>query len=131
VEISLPFGQRQLKINLDNETEQVVFLEPNRPPHDLVRLALAAPIGSPQLHELVRSGQSVAIVTSDITRPCPTHLMLPSLLEELAKGGVRDEDIQVIFALGSHRPLTEEEQNKILGPTMAQRLNCTDSDPGQ
>jgi nickel-dependent lactate racemase len=131
VEISLPFGQRQLKINLDIETRQVVFLEPNRPPHDLVRLALAAPIGSPHLREIVRPGHSVAIVTSDITRPCPTHLMLPPLIEELAKGGVRDEDIQVVLALGSHRPHTEEEQHKILGPTMAQRLNGIDSDPGQ
>lgn len=131
MEISLPFGQRQLKINLDDETQQVVLLEPKRPTHDLVRLALAAPIGSPHLHEIVRPGQSVAIVTSDITRPCPTDLMLPPLLEELAKGGVRDKDLKVVFALGSHRPHTDEEKIKLVGPAIADRLKCLDSDPDQ
>jgi len=131
VEILLPFGQRKLKMVLDDENQQVVLLEPNRPPYDLVRLALAAPIGSPHLHEIVRPGYSVTIVTSDITRPCPTHLLLPPLLEELAKGGVRDEDIQVVFALGSHRSHTDEEKTKILGPEMSQRLKCLDSDPSQ
>ena len=112
--IFLPYGQRQLEINLDNKARQVMLLEPNRPSHDSIRLALAAPIGSPHLHKIVRPGHSVVILTSDITRSCPTHLMLPPLLEELAKAGVQDEDIQVIFALGSHRAHTNEEHIKLI-----------------
>ena len=38
-----------------------------------VRRALEAPIGSPRLRELVHPGETVAIVTSDITRPMPTY----------------------------------------------------------
>ena len=108
-----------------------MLLEPNRPSHDSIRLALAAPIGSPHLHKIVRPGHSVVILTSDITRSCPTHLMLPPLLEELAKAGVQDEDIQVIFALGSHRAHTDEEHIKLIGAEMAQRLRYLDSDPDQ
>lgn len=131
MQILLPYGQRQLKISLDHETRQVTLLEPNRPPYDLIRLALAAPIGSPHLHDIVRPGHSVVIVTSDITRTCPTHLMLSPLMEELAKAGVHDEDVQVIFALGSHRAHTDEEHIRLVGPEMARRLRCLDSDPNQ
>jgi len=116
---------------LDNEDQQVMLLEPNDPPCDVICLALAAPIGSPRLREIVRPGHSVVIVTSDITRPCPTHLILPPLLEELAKAGVQDEDIQVVFALGSHRTHTDDEHIKLIGPEMAQRVRCLDSDPDQ
>ena len=41
-----------------------------------VRRALAAPIGSPRLGEIVHPGEKIAIVTSDITRPMPTYLSL-------------------------------------------------------
>ena len=34
--------------------------------------ALAAPIGSARLREIVHPGERVAIITSDITRPMPT-----------------------------------------------------------
>ncbi len=129
--IFLPYGQRQLEISLGNEDREIMLLEPNKPPHDPIRLALAAPIGSPRLHEIVRPGNSIVIVTSDITRPCPTHLMLPPLLEELARAGVRDEDIQIIFALGSHRAQTAEERIKLIGVEMAQRFRYLDSDPNQ
>ena len=37
-----------------------------------VRRALTAPIGSPRLREIVKPGETVAIITSDITRPMPT-----------------------------------------------------------
>jgi len=106
-----------------------MLLEPNKPPHNPIQLALAAPIGSPRLHEMVRPGNSVAIVTSDMTRPCPTHLMLPPILEELAKAGVEDEDVQIIFAIGSHRAQTAGERIKLIGAEMAQRLRYLDSDP--
>jgi len=131
VNIFLPYGQRQLEVSLGNEDREIMLLEPNKPPHDPIRLALAAPIGSPRLHEIVRPGNSIVIVTSDITRPCPTHLMLPPLLEELARAGVRDEDIQIIFALGSHRAQTAEERIKLIGVEMAQRFRYLDSDPNQ
>ena len=48
-----------------------------------VRRALAGPIGCPRLGELVKPGEKVAIVTSDLTRPMPTHQVMPALLDEL------------------------------------------------
>lgn len=77
--------------------------------------SLAHPIGTPHLRELVKPGQRVCIITSDVTRPLPTATVLPPVMDELHAAGVRDEDVLVAIALGSHRPQTEEELEAILG----------------
>ena len=41
-----------------------------------VRAALARPTGSPRLRDIVKPGETVAIVTSDVTRPMPTWKVL-------------------------------------------------------
>ena len=94
-----------------------------------VRRALEAPIGSPRLRELVHPGETVAIVTSDITRPMPTYKVMPELLDELYAAGVRREDITLVFALGSHRRHTPQEQQKLAGERAWNEIRCVDSDP--
>ena len=94
-----------------------------------VRRALAAPIGSPRLRDIVRPGETVAIVTSDVTRPMPTHLVMPALLDELYEAGVRREDITLVFALGSHRKQTEAEHRRLAGERAYSEIRCIDSDP--
>ena len=91
--------------------------------------ALREPIGSVPLKARVKAGQKVAIVTSDITRPMPTYKVLPAVLDELYAGGVRKEDITLVFALGSHRKHTEEEQKKLAGERAWNEIRCVDSDP--
>ena len=93
-----------------------------------VRYALAHPIGAPQLREIVRGGQKVAIVTSDISRPLPSGDVLPAVLDELYAGGVRAEDITVVLALGSHRRHTEEEKRHLVGERCWREVRCVDSD---
>jgi lactate racemase len=95
-----------------------------------VRRALQNPIGTECLSRLVNPGEKVVIITSDITRPMPSKLVLPALLEELNLGGVRDEDIMILFALGSHRKHTEEEKKYLVGEETFKRVKCIDSDPG-
>ena len=77
---------------------------------DEVRRALENPIGTPRLRDIVKPGEKIAIVTSDITRPCPTYRIMPPLLDELYAAGCRPEDLTLVFALGSHRPHTPEEK---------------------
>ncbi len=95
-----------------------------------VRRALAAPIGSAPLRQIVRPGEKIAIITSDITRPMPTAVVLPPLLEELDAAGVSREDITLVFALGSHRPHTEQERRQLAGEEAWNSIRCVDSDPG-
>ena len=94
-----------------------------------VRRALEAPIGSPRLRELVHPGEKIAIVTSDITRPMPTYKVMSALLDELYAAGVRREDVTLVFALGSHRRHTPQEQQKLAGERAGNEIRCVDSDP--
>ncbi len=94
-----------------------------------VERALREPIGAPRLREIVKSGEKVAIVTSDITRPMPTAKVMPSLIAELEAGGVRKEDMTLVFALGSHRKQTPEEQRKLAGDYAFENIKVIDSDP--
>ena len=94
-----------------------------------VARALQAPIGAPRLRDTVRPGETIAIVTSDITRPMPTAKVMPALLDELYAGGVRPEDITLVFALGSHRQHTEAERRKLAGERAYSEIQCVDSDP--
>ena len=94
-----------------------------------VRRALIEPIGSPRLGDIVRSGEKIAIVTSDITRPMPTYQVMPALLDELYAAGVKAEDITLVFALGSHRKHTNEERKKLAGERAWKEIACVDSDP--
>jgi nickel-dependent lactate racemase len=57
-------------------------------------------------------GNSASILVSDITRPAPSHLMLPPLVERLKEQEV--SKIDLVFALGTHRGMTPEEEKLLL-----------------
>jgi len=94
-----------------------------------VRRALEEPIGTPRLRDLVKPGRKIAIVTSDISRPMPTAAVMPALLDELYTAGVSPDDVTLVFALGSHRPHTEEERRALAGERASREIRLTDSDP--
>ena len=94
-----------------------------------VRRALENPIDSPKLREIVHPGEKIVIVTSDVTRPMPSWVVVPCVLDELEKAGVEDKDVTVVFGLGSHRKQTEEEMKRLVGEDVYNRVKCIDSDP--
>lgn len=87
-----------------------------------IRDALAHPIGSPNLAELVRPGQKVALIVTDLTRKLPEDLILPALLDELRAGGVREQDVTAVVATGTHRPNTLEELAEKFGRELVDRI---------
>lgn len=91
--------------------------------------ALENPIGSPRLRDIVKPGEKIAIITSDITRPMPTYKVMPGLLDELAAAGVDFKDVTLVFALGSHRKQSPEEQKRLAGDVAYGKINVVDSDP--
>ena len=94
-----------------------------------IERALRRPTKAPLIEDVAAPGEKVAIITSDITRPCPSWLILPSILDRLYRGGVKKEDITVIFALGSHRRHTLEEMKHLAGERAWEEVRCLDSDP--
>ena len=96
---------------------------------EAVREALKSPIGTDKLSEMVKPGQKVVIITSDVSRPLPSYDVLPAVLDELKSAGVPMEDVTVVFALGSHRKQTEEEQRRLAGDAVFEEVRCIDSTP--
>ncbi len=114
------------------------MLQPERLPEPpaaelLLRDALAHPIGSLPLGKILQPGETVAIVTSDITRYSGSEIYLPILIDELNSIGISDDHIEIIIALGIHRKQTEAEHRKILG-SLYGRIAVYDhecDDPGE
>ena len=94
-----------------------------------VKRALAHPIDSPKLSDIVKPGEKIVIVTSDVTRPVPSWVIVPCLLEELEKAKVSLDDVTIVFGLGSHRPMTEEEHRRLVGDDVYEKVTCIDSNP--
>ena len=94
---------------------------------EIVRTSILNPIGSRPLNEIFNSEDRVVIITSDITRPMPTYKVLPMLVDELLKAGVQKENIEVVFARGSHRFHSEDEKRHLMGE-MYGVIKCFDSD---
>ena len=116
------------------EKNVLAVLTANRIAHvrtgeEAVRYALQNPIGSPSLRELAKPGQKTVIVTSDISRPMPSYAVLPAVLDELHAAGVKNEDVTVVFGLGSHRGHTEAEKRRLVGDAVFEAVRCVDSDP--
>jgi lactate racemase len=95
---------------------------------EVVRQALANPIGAPRLREMAQAGDRVVVVTSDLTRPCPSDRLLPPVLAELAHAGVADEDITIVMALGLHRPMTAAEMERMVGHDVYRRYRVINHD---
>ncbi len=133
MEFELGFGTCTQQLRVSDENLTCVLL-PNAVPQGLcgeaeVLRALEHPIGTAHIGQIVHPGETVAIVTSDITRPLPSHRILPLLLDELTSAGIQKRDITVMFGLGSHRKQTIEEQKKLVGDAIYAQIRCIDGDP--
>ncbi len=129
----LGYSKSTVKFEIDDKNLATV-INPN--PVDVqvggraeVKRSLENPIGADRLSKIVKPGESIVIITSDITRPVPSYDVIPPILDELQLAGVDDKDITVVFALGSHRCHTEEEKIKLVGEEVYNRVKCIDCDP--
>jgi nickel-dependent lactate racemase len=129
----VPYGKSTLEFTLPSTMQATVAVsQPAEPLADVPRAiqeALARPIGTGPLRELARPGNRVCIVFTDITRASPDHLLVPALLGELEKAGVRDENITLLCGIGMHRASTREEKIAKLGAQILARYRVIDNEP--
>ncbi|SCY97067.1 nickel-dependent lactate racemase [Alkaliphilus peptidifermentans] len=88
----------------------------------IVRKALENPIESSRLSELAKGKKNIVIITSDHTRPVPSKITLPILLEEI-RCGSPDAEITILIATGFHRSTTYEEMTKKFGEEIVNNEN--------
>ena len=120
-EIFFPYGKKKLKYVFEEKQLSGVLtssIEKYKPEFDeftLVKKALEEPIGSPKLSELSKGKNNIVIIASDHTRPVPSKIIMPLMLEEIRKGNP-EAKITILIATGCHRGTTKEELlSKLLG----------------
>lgn len=111
-EVKLPYGKEFIELEVDDNVDILVSqageFKAEKSEEDLVREALSNPIGSEKLSDLVKGKEKITIITSDHTRPVPSHITMPILLEEIRSTNP-EADITILIATGFHRPTTHEE----------------------
>jgi nickel-dependent lactate racemase len=115
----IPCGKRKIELEVPDrvpvqyvESRKMAILPDVK---KAVEEALSHPIGTPRLREMVRPGQKVALVVTDISRKLPEEIILPLLLQELLAGGIAKTDITAVVATGTHRPNTPQELREKFG----------------
>ena len=100
----------------------------------IVERAFSQPIGSAPLSQILKGHKAVLILVDDYTRNTPVKKIFPWLFKELERGGIKPGRIKILIALGTHRPMTEDERVKKFGEDISKRyriLNHTWWDPSQ
>lgn len=130
---TLPYGHGSQTVSLDEGRVLGVIELPQLPPvPDVARAVLDAvnanPIGAPPLAERVKPGDTVTFICNDPTRVANTFEFMPVLVQEMNRLGVPDENMQVVFSLGTHRKMSEAEMREHLTDDLFERLKTFNSD---
>src|SRR5437773_37596 len=127
--VRLDYGADVLDVDLPDERVTViqpVFRAARPAPHEALVAALRAPVARPPLREIVRASQKDAISVCDITRAQPRREMLRALFEEMP--AVRDEDVTILIATGTHRVNTPAELEQMVGADILRRYRVVNHD---
>ena len=84
--------------------------------------AVRQPIGTAPLRELARGKKRAVILFDDMTRPTRVDEVGPIVIRELIEGGIAEDDISFVCALGTHGALTQHELRKKVGSQILERF---------
>jgi nickel-dependent lactate racemase len=132
VDAWLPYGKSEVCVRIPTRNF-LGSIEPREKPgvsdpRAEIEKALKEPIGSKRLSEIAKPESRVAIIVDDATRPAPSSLMVPLILDELGAAGVKDENVKIIFACGTHRAVKHEEAVGLLGEAVLSRVKTLSHD---
>lgn len=125
--VILPYGNTSMEADIPGGRE-IATLEVGDVPEisDLsgaIREAIENPIGLERsIFEIVQPDETVAVIVSDATRKTHVDDILPCLLDGLVGAGVKEKDIRFVFATGTHRAVTADEQAAVLGRDVYERF---------
>ncbi|WP_333813598.1 nickel-dependent lactate racemase [Muricomes intestini] len=137
-EFLLPYGKETLKADIEEEHLAGVLLselhsyKAPKSGAELVQDALEHPIGSPRLCDIAVGKKKIVVISSDHTRPVPSHIIMPLLLAEIRKGNP-DAEITILISTGLHRGTKKEELESKFGKEITDKEtivvhDCDDKD---
>lgn len=115
---SLPYGNTSLEIKLDSLMDIDLYLPvelaSNCEETELIDTAIRNPLKNLALPITSNKNTNVAITINDKTRPVPNNLLFPQLLNYLHQSGIKNDNIVIIIATGTHTPMPENEFSMLL-----------------
>jgi len=132
VKVALPYGQEEITVVIPQQNLIGVYSPKDVAPvadlpQEIIR-CLENPIDTKPLRQLVQGVKKVVILADDNTRLTPTDKIIPVLLDEMNAAGIKDEQITIIIALGTHRFMTEEEIEIKFGKAVVKRVTIKNHD---
>ncbi len=132
VTVTLPYGNGTVDVRIPSENLIGVYSPNEREPvadvrREIVR-AISNPVGSRPLRDLARGSSRVVILADDNTRLTPVDEILPAVLDEMNAAGVKDEQVTVVIALGTHRFMTDAEIGEKFGDEVVKRVAIRNHD---
>ncbi len=132
MKLNFPYGKDSITFDVP-EKNLIGILKPRevRPLKNFksgILEAVMHPVGTGKLRGIVHRGERVAIVINDITRPVPNDQILPVVLQELVRGGIRQQDVTVVLANGVHRANTSDEIQEMVGSSLFNSLSIYNHD---
>ena len=132
ITVTLPYGREMVEVRIPRANLVGVYsprdFKPVANVKDEIVRAINNPIASKPLRQLVKGAGKVVILADDNTRLTPTDKIIPVLLDEMNAAGVKDEQITVIIALGTHRFMTEPEILEKFGAEVVKRVTIKNHD---
>ena len=131
--IKVPYSTGYKQIKLDDARVNGILnsaahrLEIRRSQEELIWDALNHPIHSLKLRDIAKNTRTVLIITSDHTRPVPSKITLPILLQEVRSLNC-DVEIRILIATGFHRQSTHEEMIDKFGKDIVENENIINHD---
>jgi len=130
--IKIPYGNKEIEFRIPekNFSELLVPSSPQLPKSGIGETiqALEKPIGADQIENMIKRDSKIVIICEDITRYAQTDIIISVLIDRLSRDGIPDENIKIVMALGSHRPMTDEEKIKKVGKDIFKRFEVINSE---
>jgi nickel-dependent lactate racemase len=132
ITVTLPYGREMVEVKIPGANLIGVYSPRDFTPvadvkNEVIR-AINNPIASKPLRQLVKGAAKVVILADDNTRLTPTDKIIPVLLDEMNAAGIKDSQITVIIALGTHRFMTEPEILEKFGEAVVKRVTIKNHD---
>ena len=94
-----------------------------------MQAAFDNPIGAPRISQLARGKKEAVIIFDDLSRPTKVAELVPYVLRELAEGGIKEENIRFMAALGAHGALKLMDFDNKLGTEIVRRFLVYNHNP--
>ena len=132
MKIPLAYGRGHLDVEFPDDCTTIIEPSPqNGLPDERAALiaALEAPVQCEPLRRMIDSGKRIVIVHTDITRATPNDRIIPWLLAYLEGAGASRGNITLLNGLGTHRPNTRAEMERMLTAEVVANYRCINHEP--